>query len=56
MEIDDSIRELIVQKASASAIDAKAIENGMIPMFYNGVILVFKGITTFEEVAYLTND
>lgn len=56
MEIDDDIRELIVQKASASAIDAKARAKGMIPMFYNGVILVFKGVTTFEEVADLTND
>ena len=55
MEIDDDIRDLIIKKSSASAIEAKAAENGMIPMFYNGVGLVFKGLTTFEEILGLTN-
>jgi type II secretory ATPase GspE/PulE/Tfp pilus assembly ATPase PilB-like protein len=55
MEIDDDIRDLIIKKASASAIEARAVENGMISMFYNGVGLIFKGMTTFEEILGLTN-
>lgn len=55
MEIDDDIRDLIIKKSSSSAIESKATENGMIPMFYNGVGLVFKGLTTFEEILGLTN-
>ena len=55
MEIDDDIRDLIIKKSSASSIEAKAAANGMIPMFYNGVGLVFKGLTTFEEILGLTN-
>ncbi len=55
MEIDDDIRDLIIKKSSASSIESKAAENGMIPMFYNGVGLVFKGLTTFEEILGLTN-
>ncbi len=56
MEIDNDIRDLIIKKSSASAIEAKAIENGMIPVFYNGVGLVFRGLTTFEEILGLTNN
>ncbi len=55
MSIDDDIRDLIIKKSSASAIEAKAAENGMIPIFYNGVGLVFRGQTTFEEILGLTN-
>lgn len=54
MEIDDDIRDLIIAKSAASAIEAKAVENGMTPMFYTGVYLVFKGETTFEEIVGLT--
>jgi type IV pilus assembly protein PilB len=55
MEIDDDIRDLIIKKSSASSIESKAVQNGMISMFYNGVGLVFKGQTTFEEILGLTN-
>jgi type IV pilus assembly protein PilB len=55
MEIDDDIRDLIIKKSSSSAIETKAAENGMLPIFYNGVDLVFRGITSFEEILGLTN-
>jgi type II secretory ATPase GspE/PulE/Tfp pilus assembly ATPase PilB-like protein len=55
MEVDDDIRALISAKSSASIIETKAEENGMIPMYYNGLIHLLNGVTTFEELAGLSN-
>jgi type II secretory ATPase GspE/PulE/Tfp pilus assembly ATPase PilB-like protein len=55
MEVDDDIRALISAKASSSAIENKAEENGMTLMFYNGLIHLFNGITTFDELEGLSN-
>ncbi len=55
MEVDDDIRALISAKSSASIIEAKAEENGMIPMYYNGLVHLLNGVTTFEELAGLSN-
>ncbi len=55
MEIDDDIRALISTKTSSSYIENKAIENGMTPMFYNGLIHLFNGITTYDELEALSN-
>lgn len=55
MEVDDDIRTLISAKSSASIIKNKAEGNGMIPMYYNGLIHLLNGITTFEELDSLSN-
>ncbi len=55
MEVDDDIRALISAKASASAISIKAEENGMIPMYFNGLVHLFNGLTTVEELENLSN-
>lgn len=55
MFVDDDIRALISAKASSSAIQAKAEENGMTPMYYNGLVHLLNGITTMEELEGLSN-
>jgi type IV pilus assembly protein PilB len=55
MEVDDDIRALISTKASSSSIENKAEENGMTPMYYNGLVHLFNGITTLEELEGLSN-
>lgn len=50
LEINDSIRELIMKRANASEIRAAAIKNGMVPMMEDGLDKVRRGITTIEEV------
>ncbi|MFA6446568.1 MAG: type II/IV secretion system protein [Candidatus Paceibacterota bacterium] len=55
MEISDNIKNLIIKKASAAEIEAKAVDEGMSLMYYNGLSLVVKGETTLEEVSDLTN-
>lgn len=54
MEINDRLRPLITQKASADLIDNKAKETGMKSMLYDGITKVFLGITALEEVVRAT--
>jgi len=55
MEVDDEVRALVSAKASSSSIENKAQENGMTLMFYNGLVHLFNGVTTFDELESLSN-
>lgn len=55
MEINDEIRALVSAKSSSSAIEDKAESNGMTLMFYNGLVHLFNGITTYDELEDLSN-
>ena len=48
--IDRDIEELIMQSASSTQLQDKAIENGMITMEQDGILKVLEGETTFDEV------
>jgi len=48
--IDRDIEELIMQSASATQLQDKAVENGMITMEQDGILKVLEGETTFDEV------
>jgi len=50
LSVDESIKELIVKKASTRDIKVKAIENGMRTMVEDGFIKAVKGLTSIEEV------
>lgn len=54
--VDEEIRQLILDKASARNIKSVAIKNGMRTMLTDGVAKVAKGITTLEEVLRVTQD
>lgn len=55
MEVDDDIRALVSAKASAASIYNRAEQNGMTPMYYNGLVHLFNGTTTLEELEGLSN-
>ncbi len=55
MEVDDDIRALVSAKVSSSAIESKAEENGMTLMYYNGLVHLLNGVTTFDELEGLSN-
>ncbi len=55
MEVNDDLRALIGTKTSSSLIENKAEEGGMIHMFYNGLVHLFNGTTTFDELESLSN-
>jgi len=48
--VDRDIEELIMQSASSSQLQDKAVENGMITMEQDGILKVLEGETTFDEV------
>ncbi len=50
LEVDDSMRELILQGASTSALARAALERGMSTLRDAGLKAVFAGATTVEEV------
>ncbi len=50
MEIDDSIRDLILSGGTAMDIKRNAAERGMISLRRSGLIKIKEGITTIEEV------
>ena len=50
LRVSDKIRELVVKNATAGDISKEAIEEGMMPMFEDGLRKVERGITTIDEV------
>ncbi len=54
--VNEELRQLILEKASASAIKTAAIKNGMRTMLIDGINKVAKGITSIEEVLRVTRD
>ncbi len=55
MEVNDEVRALISAKSSASSIESKAEEAGMTLMYYNGLVHLFNGVTTYDELESLSN-
>jgi type II secretory ATPase GspE/PulE/Tfp pilus assembly ATPase PilB-like protein len=56
LAISDSLRELILKRASSLEIKNKAIQEGMTIMLEDGVRKVINGITTIEEVLRVTHE
>ncbi|MFH1419494.1 MAG: type II/IV secretion system protein, partial [Planctomycetota bacterium] len=54
MLVDDDLRELILERSSASKIKRLGIEHGMIVLRDDGWIKVRNGITTISEVVRAT--
>jgi type II secretory ATPase GspE/PulE/Tfp pilus assembly ATPase PilB-like protein len=48
--VDRDIEELIMQSASSTQLQEKAVENGMITMEQDGILKVLEGETIFDEV------
>jgi len=48
--MSEAIRRLVLQGASTDAIKAKAIEEGMVTMWRDGMLKVRAGLTTPSEV------
>ncbi len=50
LEVNEKIRELIMQKSSADVIAKQAFEDGMISMLEDGIKKAFAGMSTIDEV------
>ena len=52
--IDDSVKDLVISKASSDMIKKAAVENGMTVMHEDAITKVLLGITTLEEALDVT--
>jgi type IV pilus assembly protein PilB len=50
IDIDDRLREMILTNASTSALQAAAVEKGLVTLRENGLRAIFDGHTSVEEV------
>ena len=56
MPINDTLRRMIVQKATPADIQQAAMDNGMHTMYQDGLIKALSGITSIEEVLRVTRE
>jgi len=56
MDVDESIQDLIVKRATSAEIQKRAQLNGMVTMRQDGYMKVLQGMTTIEEVNRVTSD
>ncbi len=54
MVLDDEIRELIIKRSSSRAIREAARRRGMRTLRESGLLAIYDGITTIEEVVAQT--
>ena len=54
--VSDAIRRLILSHAEGREIHRMAVEEGMRPMYFDGLLKVLAGTTTLEEVLRVTRD
>lgn len=56
LEINEEIRQLIMNRANASQIKEAAVRNGMTTMIKDGLEKAMKGLTTLEEVLRIIHE
>ena len=56
ISVNDEMEQFILENPSIAAFREKAIEKGMIPLRQDGLIKVFQGMTTLEEVERVTGE
>jgi len=56
MPLSEGVRQLILDRAEAGAIQAQAIAEGMAPLYVDGLRKALAGVTTVEEVLRVTRE
>ena len=56
MPVTNKIGKLILERATAGALETEAREEGMITMKQDGYLKVLEGVTTLEEVVRVAQD
>jgi len=52
---DDNILDMITQGVTLKTLRAAALENGMVPLYIDGIEKVRAGITTIDEILRVAN-
>jgi type II secretory ATPase GspE/PulE/Tfp pilus assembly ATPase PilB-like protein len=56
LTLNDDLRKLIMNRATAQEIKAGAVKNGMTSMLQDGINKAAEGLTTIEEVLRIINE
>ncbi len=56
LEMSDSIRRLVINRATAGEIQDQAVAEGMITMYQDGLEKCLQGVTTLEEILRVTQE
>ena len=54
--VDDDMEKFILTLPSIATLRERAIKNGMITMYQDGILKVLEGITTIEEIERVTGE
>jgi general secretion pathway protein E len=54
--MSDRLRQMVLRQAEATALQRAAIEEGMVPIYDDGMKKVLAGVTTIEEVLRVSRD
>jgi general secretion pathway protein E len=56
LQMTDSIRRLIMQKATSGEIHDQAVMQGMRTMYQDGLLKCLQGVTSLEEILRVTQE
>ncbi len=56
LEMSDTIRRLVINRATAGEIQDQAVNEGMITMYQDGLQKCLQGVTTLEEILRVTQE
>ncbi|MFC1730464.1 type II secretion system ATPase GspE [candidate division KSB1 bacterium] len=56
LNVDDTIRDMIIERASLVQVRKAAVKNGMKTLRQDGLLKALKGLTTVEEVVHTTRE
>lgn len=56
LEVTETIKEMIVKRATSDQIEAQARKEGMLTMLEDGFVKAIQGLTTLEEILRITSE
>ena len=56
LDVTEPVRDLVLKRASNTAITEQAVKQGMLTMLQDGIIKALRGVTTLEEVWRVTRE
>jgi type II secretory ATPase GspE/PulE/Tfp pilus assembly ATPase PilB-like protein len=56
IEVNEEIRQLVMNRGNAGQIKEAAIKNGMVTMLHDGLVKASKGLTSIEEVIRIIHE
>jgi type II secretory ATPase GspE/PulE/Tfp pilus assembly ATPase PilB-like protein len=56
LEVTETLKELIIKRATSDELEKQARQEGMLTMFEDGVVQAARGKTSLEEILRVTKE